>query len=123
MEDTVKKEIRRIKKILVNYGVPADKIGIMMPVIENTAFIKGKLDETKALIEKSSVVISYDNGGGQKGIRENPIFKGYENLWKSYISGMQRILDMLPDDKKEVKKVELEKPKNMLEIVRARKQA
>lgn len=118
-----KKELSRINKLLKNTGVDEKKHKLMLTVIENTVWMKVKLDEAREEIKEESIVVEYDNGGGQKGIRENPVFKAYENLWRSYISGMQRILDMLPEDKSDTKKAELDKPKNMLEIVRARKQA
>lgn len=123
MEELVQKEIDRLTDMLAELGVPEKKISIYEPIIENTALMKAKLDEAKELIKNSSIAISYDNGGGQKGIRENPIFKGYESLWKAYMSGMQKIIDLLPETEYETKQQELEAPKTMLEIVRARKQA
>lgn len=118
MEELAKAEIRRLKNLLKRSGIDKNKISILMPVIENTAWMKIKLDEARELIKDSSIAISYDNGGGQKGIRENPIFKGYESLWKSYMSGLNVILNSLPE---EVVKVEVEKAtasKTMLELVR-----
>lgn len=123
MDDSVLSEIDRITELLREFGVSENKIKMISPVIENTAFMKMKLDEAKELLDRSSIVISYDNGGGQKGIRENPIFKGYESLWKSYMQGMKQIIDLLPAEHEEAKQEELEKPRTMLEVVRARKKA
>lgn len=122
MDDEVLAEIDRLTTLLNDFGVSENKIKIISPIIENTAFMRMKLEEAKNLLDRSSIVISYDNGGGQKGIRENPIFKGYESLWKSYMQGMKQIIDCLPAES-ETAKDELEKPQTMLEIVRARKKA
>jgi hypothetical protein len=65
-------------------------------------------------------VVAYDNGGGQKGIRENPLFKGYENLWRSYMAGMSKIIDCLPDEIATVESEVVNKPKTVLELVRNR---
>lgn len=119
----VTNEIERLTQLLADFNVSENKIRVLTHVIENVAVMKVKLDETKELIQQSSVVMPYDNGGGQKGIRENPIFKGYENLFKSYMQGMDKIISCIPEEHTEVKQVELDKPKTMLEIVRARKQA
>lgn len=118
-------EAERLKRLLLNCGVSEDKVNLIETVIENTAYMKTKLDETREAIKTSKVVIPYDNGGGQKGLRENPLFKGYESLFKSYMSGMKQILDVLPKQAEELKNEELEKPKTMLELVRDkhRKQA
>lgn len=123
MEELALEEIERLKELMLEFGVSENKIKIMHPVIENTAWMKVKLDEAREVVRDSSVVISYDNGGGQKGIRENPIFKGYESLWKSYMQGMKQIIDTIPQEHAEVKQEEMEKPRTMLEIVRQRKQA
>lgn len=118
MDKTAKKEINRLKRLLLESGMSENRIKLIMPVIENTAWMKIKLDEAREVVRESSVVISYDNGGGQKGLRENPIFKGYESLWKSYMSGMNVILSSLPVEvvQKEVQKAE--ETKTMLELIR-----
>lgn len=116
-------EITRIKNILVDAGISDKRIKMLEPVIENTAWMKVKLDDTRETIKGSQTVIPYDNGGGQKGIRENPLFKGYESLWKSYMGGMDRILNALPKETVEAIVQEVEKPKTMLELVRDRKKA
>lgn len=90
----------------------------MMPIIENTAWMKVKLDDARALIEDAEIVIEYDNGGGQKGIRENPLFKAYEALWKAYVSGMAQIINILPEEKAQEVEKTVEKPKTVLELVR-----
>lgn len=118
-----KKELKRIIKLLKNAGVKDEKINLMNPVIENTAWMKVKLDDARVAVKNSQIVIAYDNGGNQRGLRENPMFKGYESLWKSYMTGMCKIIDCIPDSMSELKKEESEKPINMLDVIRARKQA
>lgn len=51
---------------------------------ENILMMERKLADTRRGIEGEQVVIPYDNGGGQTGIRENPAFKGYHALLASY---------------------------------------
>ena len=118
-------EQKRIIEILNEVGISDRRMKLMEPLILNTAWMKAKLDDTREAIKNSNVVIPYDNGGGQKGLRENPLFKGYESLWKSYIQGMNRILDCLPQEVIEVETNVVDKPKTMLELVRDkhRKQA
>lgn len=118
MEEKAKAEIERITQLLAEFNVSERRIDILKPVIENTAFMKAKLDETKELIKSTSVVIPYDNGGGQQGIRENPIFKGYESLWKSYMNGMNTILAVLPNEVIKEEKQKVVETRTMLELVR-----
>jgi hypothetical protein len=90
---------------------------LLEPIVINTAWMKVKLDDAREAIKNSNIVISYDNGGGQKGIRENPLFKGYESLWRSYMAGMAKLLESLPQEQIE-QAAEIEKPVTMLELVR-----
>lgn len=92
------------------------------PIIENVAWMKIKLDDAREKIASSSVVIPYDNGGGQSGIRENPLYKGYEALWKSYITGLDRILGALPKEAIEsvADEITSNEPKSVLELVRGK---
>lgn len=116
-------EFKRINKILKDAGVKDKKIALLKPVIENTAWMKVKLDDARIAVKNSQIVVAYNNGGNQTGIRENPLFKGYESLWKSYMKGMEKIIDCIPDELSELKKTESEKPISMLDVVRARKKA
>lgn len=111
-------EAERLRSLLFNCGVEQKRIDLLCTLIDNTAWMKAKLDDTQRAIKDSSVCIPYDNGGGQKGIRENPLFKGYESLFKSYMAGIKTILGVLPVQAEAIKEVEIEKPKTMLELVR-----
>ena len=113
-------EQNRIIDIMTKSGVSDKRIKMLEPVILNTAWMKAKLDDAREVIKNSNVVIPYDNGGGQTGIRENPVFKGYESLWKAYMNGMERILSCLPQDVARVEAEEASKPKTMLELVRSK---
>lgn len=115
-------ENNRILDLLNESGMKEAKIEALRPVIENVAWMKVKLDDTREKIKTSSVVVPYDNGGGQTGIRENPLYKGYESLWKSYMTGMSKILEAFPAEEMK-KEVEAQKPATVLEMVRGRHRA
>ena len=112
-------EKNRIVCILKEAGISDRRMKILAPVIENVSWMRAKLDDSRDLIKNSNIVIPYDNGGGQKGVRENPAFKGYEALWKAYMQGMNRILDTLPQEDIQAV-VEEAKPQTVLESIRAK---
>lgn len=118
MEEAIKEEIQRLNDLLVEYGISDKRRKLLEPVIENTAFMKVKLEEARKMVKETSVVIQYDNGGGQKGLRENPIFKGYEALWKSYMSGMNVIMQSMPQEVVRVEADKIVEAKTMLDMVR-----
>ena len=117
IKERVEGEQNRITGLLSEVGISDKRMKLLEPIILNTAWMKAKLDDAREAIKNSNIVISYDNGGGQKGIRENPLFKGYESLWRSYMAGMAKILESLPQEQIE-QAVEIEKPVTMLELVR-----
>lgn len=113
-------EKNRIVGILTEAGTSERRMQMLGPVIDNVSWMKAKLDDSRALIKNSNIVVPYDNGGGQKGIRENPAFRGYESLWKSYMQGMNRILDTLPEEEAKTLDYEDMKPQSVLSLVRDR---
>lgn len=62
---------------------------------ENVLWMEAKLAEARKAIGKSSVAIPYDNGGGQRGIRKNPAFDGYNSLMSSYTKALKQLCEML----------------------------
>ena len=111
-------ERNRMTELLDGAGISEKRMKLLEPVILNTAWMRAKLDDAREAIKNSNIVVAYDNGGGQRGIRENPLFKGYSALWRSYMAGMNRIIDSLPEEA--VKIDEDAKPENVLSIIRAK---
>ena len=112
----------RLMGILDEAEVSDRRMKTLAPVVENTAWMKVKLDDSRAAIKNAQVAITYNNGGGQTGLRENPLFKGYESLWKSYMSGMTAILAALPAEIARVVEEEPQEsaPQNVLSMIRSR---
>ena len=119
-EKIMEEEKQRLTSLLFSCRLESDRVDLLAAIIDNTAWMKAKLDEAREQIRNTSVAIPYDNGGGQTGIRENPLFKGYEALWKSYMSGMNVIFAALPQTVVEKEAEQIETPKTVLQLVRAK---
>ena len=65
---------------------------------EQVIFMSKKLKESKAGLRDQAIVIPYDNGGGQTGIRENPVFTAYEKLLAAYTKSLTTLRDVIGDD-------------------------
>lgn len=123
-EKRIKKEIRRLKRIIDEGGVSDRRQKALEGVIQNAAFMRVSLDDTIKEIADADVVVEYDNGGGQTGIRENPLFNAYEKLFAKYLAAMNTILESLPAEAAaEALPPEEERPKTMLELVREKRNA
>ena len=66
---------------------------------KNAEFMRIKLEESREAMEKMPIVMPYDNGGGQTGIRENPAFPAYEKLFKSYQAAINQINELSGKEK------------------------
>lgn len=111
----VKKEIRRLHALLNKAEVPKQKQAVLDSVIENLAWMRAKLDEARQQMQEESITCEYQNGGGQSGTRENPLFKGYVNLWRAYMIGLEKYTSFLPKDMQEIAQ---EEGQNVLDQVK-----
>ena len=75
--------------------VPEPTRSRAVELAENVLWMEVKLANAREVIGKSSVAIPYDNGGGQKGIRKNPAFDGYNSLMSSYTKALKQLCEML----------------------------
>ncbi len=97
----ITKEKHRLEAILDKAEVPQNQREVLSSVIDNMAWQKVKLDEARLQMMKEDIVVQYDNGGGQTGTRENPIFKAYLNLWRAYMAGLEKFTSYLPKEMQE----------------------
>lgn len=58
-------------------------------------FMSEKIKETIKEIEREPLIIPYDNGGGQSGIRENPHFTAFEKLMASYTKSLRQLVEIV----------------------------
>ena len=100
-KNSVETEYKRLQDLLDRADVPQQKRDVLAPVIDNMAWQRVKLDEAREEMQDASVVCEYNNGGGQTGTRENPIFKAYINLWRAYMVGLEKFTSYLPKELQE----------------------
>ena len=113
-------ERRKLTRFLSKNGMDEEKIKSIDPVILNVSWMKAKLDDARTAIGEDGITVAYDNGGGQTGVRENPAFRAYEALWKTYLSGLDVLLKLLPEQAEQEQVAEL-KPASALALVTGRR--
>ena len=97
----VRAEKKRLIALLERAEVPKQQQEVLAPVIDNISWQRIKLEENMLQMQEESVICEYQNGGGQSGIRENPIFKAYVNLWRAYMVGLDKYTSYLPKELQE----------------------
>lgn len=63
----------------------------VLELAENVVFMAHKLKETREKMGHTPLVVKYDNGGGQLGYRENPVFKSYNSMASRYITALHEL--------------------------------
>lgn len=123
ISEAIRKERQKLIRELKKANISRHKMKVLESVVDNVAFMKVKLDELREQILTEDVLIEYDNGGGQKGIRENPIYKRYESLFSNFMKGMDKILAPMPDTDPETNQTVQEvKPETLLDAIRKKRE-
>ena len=68
-----------------------------LELAESVVFMAAKLEESRKVMKNEPIVIPYDNGGGQTGVRENPAFTAYEKLLATYTKSLTALRDVIGD--------------------------
>lgn len=87
-------ELRRLQDA-TREAVPEARRKVALSLMRNCAWMKAKLDEARAELMGQGLVIDYDNGGGQSGVRENPGFSAYNKLFASYSRSVKQLTDLM----------------------------
>ena len=66
-----------------------------LELAESVVFMAAKLEESREAMKNEPIVIPYDNGGGQAGIRENPHFTAYEKLMTTYNKSLRQLTEIV----------------------------
>lgn len=66
-----------------------------LELAESVLFMAQKLKESRELMINEPLIINYDNGGGQKGIRENPHYVAFEHLMTTYTKSLRQLSEVI----------------------------
>ena len=92
---TVKREpsvTRRAKALVAGVTTLHDEA---LELAESVVFMSDKLKKARKEMAKEPLVIPYDNGGGQSGIRENPHYIAYEKLMATYTKSLRQLTEIV----------------------------
>lgn len=66
-----------------------------LALAEAVVLMSEKIIETLEELKDAPLVIPYDNGGGQTGIRENPQYVAFEKLMASYNKSLRQLSEIV----------------------------
>lgn len=104
-QPTIKKEIKRIEKLLKEKSVDEKIIKLNQHLIFQTAFMGLQLKKLAIDIDKNGVTEQYCNGANQYGIKKSASADVYGTMIKSYMTAQKQINDLIPkSDESETEK-------------------
>ena len=66
-----------------------------LELAESVLFMADKLKEARKAMANEPLIIEYDNGGGQTGIRENPHYTAFEKLMGTYTKSLDQLTKII----------------------------
>ena len=95
---TKEKRIKQEKDFLLGFFEDAteDKLAIVIPMIENAAFMRVTLDDLQKEVLSGGVVEHYQNGENQSGMKQSAALQAYNALLKSYTNVMKSLYNYMP---------------------------
>ena len=61
----------------------------------NVLTMERQLEEARKTADTEPLTIEYDNGGGQSGVRKNPFWEAYAQLFRTFSSGLSQLSQMI----------------------------
>jgi len=93
-EKQIKKEMLKLKRLFKN--LPKDKMKAADGLIQEAAFMKVTLEETRYIIDHEGVIENFEQGA-QRFKREHPATKVYNTMINRYSNVCKQLFDMIPD--------------------------
>ena len=93
-EKQIMKEMLRLKRLFKN--LPKDKMKAADGLIQEAAFMKVTLEETRYVIDQEGILEKFEQGA-QKFLREHPATKVYNTMIQRYATVCKQLFDMIPD--------------------------
>ena len=94
----IKRELTRLRKSFK--PLPEDKRRLAEGLMQEAAFMRVTLEETREIIDQEGVIELFEQGK-QRFLREHPATKVYAALINRYSAVVKQLIDLLPDDDKQ----------------------
>lgn len=103
----IKKEFERISFYFED--LKENQKSIIMPLIQNAAFMRVTLDDLQEIIAEQGPVEQYMNGANQYGMKQSAALQSYNIVVKNYAAVIKNLFGLLPPEKREEVKIVIPK--------------
>lgn len=96
--------------------LPENKKSIVLPLIQNAAFMRVTLDDLQRIIAEQGPVEEYRNGETQYGMKQSAALQSYNSLIKNYAAVIKTLFGLLPQAERPKASAFVWEPKTVEEI-------
>lgn len=100
-EKRIKLELARLEEIYRE--LPPNKLALVVPLLENAAFMKVTLEDLQESINRNGCSDEYKNGENQYGKKAAADLQAYNSLIKNYNTVSDRLEKLLPPEQRQVR--------------------
>ena len=97
-EKRIKRETSRLKRVL--HDLDENKMQVVLPLIENAAFMNVALRELQEIIAQNGYTVEYQNGEHQKGTKQSDEVKTHIAMSRNLATAIKTLADIAPPAKK-----------------------
>ena len=102
----IEQELKKLNDLYRD--LPANKLKLLAPLIQNAAFMKVTLEELQETIIAEGATDEYCNGANQFGRKQSANIQAYNSLIKNYNAVIDRLEKLLPAETKKSRLSELD---------------
>ena len=104
-EKAIRKEKNRLLKVFRE--IDKNKLEFVKKQIDNLAYLNLLAELLRHSISVNGTTCGWDNGGGQKGVKDNPDVRNLISVQKNIVSITNQLIDLVPKQKSKSKLEEL----------------
>ena len=104
-EKAIRKEKNRLLKVFRE--IDKNKLEFVKKQIDNLAYLNLLAEQLRYSISVNGTTCGWDNGGGQKGVKDNPDVRNLISVQKNIVSITNQLIDLVPKQKSKSKLEEL----------------
>ena len=93
-EKRIEEEMNRIAVFYA--AMDENQKSLVIPLIQNCAFMKVTLEDLQEIINSEGVVDKYQNGANQYGLKQSATLQSYNSLIKNYSAVIKTLSTLLP---------------------------
>lgn len=93
-EKDIRKEKNRLMKVFKE--IDKNKLEFVKKQIDNLAYLNLLAEQLRRSISVNGTTCGWDNGGGQKGVKDNPDVRNLISVQKNIVSITNQLIDLVP---------------------------